>query len=275
MSHKKSKRKKNKQTSANRHPIGGDKLSDKPDCVTVTGNIEAGFPPKLVEKYDAANNKQESWDRKKFRAEIVTIFLVSVYTTVAIWQGCSNKRAADAAKSAAATAAAALKGSQDSFALDQRAWVGPERVVHSKISDRHPSFGMVLRNTGKTPAIDFKSGIMVSLFQKGQFKVAYPESTHECTTKRQPLSARYKSNAERFSISSATVFPQQEFTPLSEPIGDLPHAKQLRTGDPILYIYGWASYQDVFGQEHCTHFCSYLTTDLENARACDTYNDAD
>lgn len=100
MSHEKSKRKKNKQPSANKHPVGDDKLDHKPDRVTVSGKIEADFPPNLVEKYDAASDKQESWDRKRFIAEIATIILLFAYTTVALWQGCSAKKSAEAAQMA-------------------------------------------------------------------------------------------------------------------------------------------------------------------------------
>src|ERR1700686_316081 len=102
MSHgKKSKRKKHKHRPGHENPKGGDKLDSKSDRVIVSGKIEANFSPNLVEKYDLAGYKQESWDRKKFKAEIVTIVLLFAYTTVAFWQGLSNNRAAKAAKLAA------------------------------------------------------------------------------------------------------------------------------------------------------------------------------
>ena len=89
------KRKKHKQSSTHKHPVGDEKLENKPDLITIRGKVEAGFPPDLVERYDAGSKKQDSWDCKKFRAELATIVILSIYTTIAAIQGCliyeSNK----------------------------------------------------------------------------------------------------------------------------------------------------------------------------------------
>lgn len=88
---KKSKRQKQQKAASHEHGKGGNKLEGKPDHIAISGKIETDFPPKLIEKYDATSNKQDSWDRKKFRAEICTIILLFAYTSIALWQGCSTR----------------------------------------------------------------------------------------------------------------------------------------------------------------------------------------
>src|SRR6266446_7902349 len=106
-----------------------------------------------------------------------------------------------------------VKVIQWQFRQDQRAWVGPEQVVHSKLSEGKPSFGVILRNTGKTPALEFKDGIMVMPFKKGQqFKPFYYEGAHECATEREPHSVRVKIKSKWTGTSISSLFPQQIHT---------------------------------------------------------------
>src|SRR5580698_2094304 len=108
MSRKKSKRKKNKQRPAHKHPVGGEKLNDKPEHVHVNGQIETTIHPDLVKKYEAGQDKQDSREDTKLKIEIGTLVVVFVYTAIAAWQACTTYNVANT--------------SQRQLELDQRPW---------------------------------------------------------------------------------------------------------------------------------------------------------
>jgi hypothetical protein len=226
-------------------------------------------PPPPAKQCEVTVNTKRDWiDWWTLRLEGFGLFVLCIYTvaTIAIW--CANKKVAEDTHQSVLNA-------DRNFRIDERAWMGPETVKHSKLSDDNVSIGMVLQNTGKTPALDYRDGILVLPFGKDQpFRPIYPTGSKECATEHEPLSAR---TGDEIHIvrSVSTVFPQQRKTPLFRvKRGLLPPLEKLQTGDPILYIFGWASYKDVFGDSHCTHFCAFLSTDLDNALTCESYNDA-
>ena len=88
---KKSKSQKRQHPTGYKNPEGGNKLNQKPGSAIVSGKVEAGFPPNLAEKHEAANHEQDSWNRKKFRVELATAILLLIYTTIAAWQGCLSR----------------------------------------------------------------------------------------------------------------------------------------------------------------------------------------
>jgi hypothetical protein len=148
---KKAKRKKHKQPAAYEERGGDKKLNDKPHHINVGGKIEADFPPKLVDKYEAANTEQSAWNRKNFIAQIITITVVLIYTTIAFWQGCSANDSAKAAKTSGDLAKAAL-------IADKRPWLGPERKPDVTLTNTEKGVqvetSLPIKVTGAPPALN-------------------------------------------------------------------------------------------------------------------------
>src|SRR5271155_1299360 len=88
MSHgKKSKRKKGQKQTALEHTEADKNMNKRPPQIDITGRVEADLPPYLVEKYDAAGDKEERWNRKIFAAEIVAAILLAASVGAVSWQG--------------------------------------------------------------------------------------------------------------------------------------------------------------------------------------------
>jgi hypothetical protein len=82
------------------------------------------------------------------------LVVLIIYTIFTGLMYCANKKAADAAKSAADTASQSLVFAKQQFTDDQRAWVGAENaIVQDPPSTKVGLLNIVLRNTGKTPAL--------------------------------------------------------------------------------------------------------------------------
>jgi hypothetical protein len=241
---KKFKREKHKQPSAHKHPVGENKLGDKPNHVYVSGKIESEFPPKLVDKYDTANTQQSTWNRKNFIAQIVTIFIVFGYTTIAFWQGCSANKSAKAANTSADLAKAAL-------ITDKRPWLGPERKPD-----------VALTSTDKGVQIDTSLAIKVSgappALNVGYFMMplAYEQVTEEisndwCDKAELKPSLTGKTNLGSLGVpvfGTATIG------------GSMPN---VLSKDQHMAVMGCIAYLDQFHESlkspiHHTRFCFYM-----------------
>jgi hypothetical protein len=167
MSHgKKPKHKKKRKPSGYEHSERGTKLNKQPHDVNVGGKSEVDLLQKLIEKYDAASNRESGWNGKQFVVSIITAILVFGYTTVAAWQGCSSEKAAIAAKEAADTAASQLN-------MSQRPWLDFDLAVLDVITiDQN---GILLKvterstNYGHSPAIGVRYEAKIMASPMGQF----------------------------------------------------------------------------------------------------------
>lgn len=138
---------------ADHHKTGKDQYKrDVSGNVHVRGEVEAKLPESFIQQHKTERGEDTARGRKKFCVEVLTLIAVLAYTTVAFWQGCSNKTAADAAKSAADTATAALTKVQRAFVFAESVKCG---VVNT------PSGGVLgmtcvvnWRNSGTTPTKD-------------------------------------------------------------------------------------------------------------------------
>src|SRR5271165_170604 len=261
MSGNKSKRKKYHHPAEHEHPKAGDKLGNKPDQVTVSGNVETNFPPNLVEKYDTANEKQEARDYKRFAVEIVTAVLLFVYTTVAIWQGCSNKKAADAAKSAANTAEKSVVWTEKSIKIDQRPWLQVIQDIKTPTPDSPLCpFGATLKvtNTGKTPAMHVVSKTVVRVVPNGIY-LDFPYDERIVSW---------------WSWTTGAIFPNEP-TPISIRCKITPN-------DYIIYKrktayaveYSELTYDDIFGDKHWVRRCNPIASKpgIYTFERCTGYN---
>jgi hypothetical protein len=107
-------------------------------------------PPKSEEEY-AEENKKKRRETIKFRVELIGAFVLIIYTffTILMWH--ANKKSADAAKSAADTAAKQLE-------LTSRPWVDIDVSITSPVTydsnGMHVSFTFAPKNIGQSPAQD-------------------------------------------------------------------------------------------------------------------------
>ncbi len=266
MSGNKSKRKKHQHTPEHEHPKADNKLDNKPGRVTVSGKLEADFPPNLVEKYDAANEKQEARDSKRFKVEIVTVVLLFAYTTIAFWQGCSTKKSADAAKSAADTAA-------DSLVLAERPWITiskcllPAEPAVTTTAEETKKIILTcwIQNTGKTPALNESSAsniLFVTGMHPGMRLIMNPEQPSPSVS-IVPPDAQGMHFAAGFRPGTTNL-----------PVETL---NEYKAGVSALYLLARIDYSDVFGKAHWTTACLYhpYGTDLGTWNSCPTGNDVD
>jgi hypothetical protein len=101
--------------------------SGKPDTQASQGNRDIPRAPSIPSPPPAKTHceitcktEKTFWDHVKTGVEILGIILLGIYTGYTIKMYCANKKAADAAMSAAETAKQAL-------IIGQRPWVGPEK----------------------------------------------------------------------------------------------------------------------------------------------------
>jgi hypothetical protein len=167
-------------------------------------------------------------------------------------------------KASVKTAQEANSFTHEAFRLEQRAWVGPTSFLPPGEEDKYfkegsrPSFGVVITNTGKTPARNVQVRIGRSTFRKGStFKPIY--------------------NDDGGPSGTIALFPGQPFMLITKP--ELPlTAEQVAiiiNGEFTLYVYGMVTYEDVFGIKHKSTFCGYMASDLRSFKSCGTYNQVD
>jgi hypothetical protein len=143
--------------------------SGSPKNVKVSGTIETRFTPEFVKDIKTGQAQEHARETNRSRVEIATLIVIFIYTLVALWQGWSTRKAANAAKSAADTAAQTLGENQRQFRLDQRPYLiaAPRGSVEDlKTKTAHVLFqpsgenacylsvSVDLPNKGKSPAIE-------------------------------------------------------------------------------------------------------------------------
>jgi hypothetical protein len=86
-------------------------------------------PPPPAKQCEVTVNTKRDWiDWWTLRLEGFGLFVLCIYTvaTIAIW--CANKKVAEDTHQSVLNA-------DRNFRIDERAWMGPETVKHSKLSD--------------------------------------------------------------------------------------------------------------------------------------------
>jgi hypothetical protein len=243
----KSKRKKEKHSSTYKHSVGGDELNNEPDRVQVRGNIETSFPPKFAEKYQTGQDQQTSRDGVKLKVEIATLVLVFAYTTVALWQGCSNKHSADAAKNSVDLA-------RKTAHLDQRAWLSV------KVAARPAEIGKGNRNTaifsnhGKTYALNVQACKVIDQTNNDPpaNPVKEPPSFHVCSKPDDwhPHGVIAPNSDVEVDLGSMFVTNGIVTYPFDKKLVDA-----INSGRLVQWQYGEVRYEDVFGCHHWVRYC--------------------
>jgi len=122
-----------------------------------------------------------------------------------------------------------------------------------------PHLGVKIMNSGKTPARNLLSKISTQyLPAEAEFAPIYKDVSMK------PGISFIQPGMRINVLSRATlgIMTRQEMD-------------GVRSGRNVLYLYGFLTYEDIFGRLHSTKFCLYLQSDLSGFSTCHTYNDAD
>jgi hypothetical protein len=199
------------------------------------------------------NTEKDWWDKGKRWFEIAGFAALIVYSVYTIRMYYANKEAADAAKSAADTAAHTLKHSQDAFKRQERAYISvvslnmsspafcetPEDRLgtgqHFVCADVHYT------NGGRTPAVG------VHIYRHATFG---PRASREILKMVAPA---YTAPHSNLIGTGAAGFATANTTPVGQWTAQQLLAASSRMYS--LYVYGVIEYSDVFGDYHETGFC--------------------
>jgi hypothetical protein len=150
---------------------------------------------------------------------------------------------------------------------DQRAWIGPIEVTPAwrdaannpiYIKEGAPAvFGVVIVNSGKSPALKVKSKIkFIVLPAEREFAPNYNKIQSKSVVVIQP--------EMRMTMKTAV-------SPRAVTASDI---NIIKNGGSIVYLFGEITYEDVFKIPHLTTFCMTLAPTLDSFIAHKTYNDA-
>jgi hypothetical protein len=251
----KSKRNKHKQGAAHKQPVGDSKVSDKPEHVNVSGHIETHFPPELVKKYETGQSEQSAqqntWNARHFWVGIGTTIIAFAYTTVAIWQACSNQKAAD-------TASKSFAFTQSEFRMEQRPYLSaegiggfPEIGKDGKATGRRVAFesgvfkaSVIIRNIGKSPA---KNVLMTDM------KYAYGPRD-EVREKIKKYVPKYPDIPHLITMESylSPILPNPDHFEIYK--DDIP---KYASGESEFYILGAVRYTDIFSPDISPYETTY------------------
>jgi hypothetical protein len=255
---KRSERNRVKTESDQRH---SDQHHTEPDnhehhisgSIDVRGEIETKRPPDLTLEHKTERKEDNAHEKKKFVAEIATLVVVAIYAALTWWQGCSTKKAADAARDN-------IIQIERNVHLDERAWLGVENIPGSaKIGE---FFGAVVyfKNTGKTPAKNMR---FAGQLDKGQ---SDPDAAGQCGDALKDTSRWIVAPGSTHSIPARTVGQW--------PILQKGWQKSLSDKGQKIYIYGCVVYDDIFiDKPHWMTFCAWWRDDISAFQNCEHGND--
>jgi hypothetical protein len=168
---------------------------------------------------------------------------------------------ATAADNIASAAKRSVEVTQDNIILDQRARVGASGTIYRNFSaGSQGTFGFVVVNSGRTPALGVQSSTATRAFPRGsKFSPIYAEPLSKQESKGVfhpgvPFEITTKSPGTR-------GFTQAEID-------------NFKRGEIVMYLYAEITYQDIFKRSHYTRLCVFMEQDLLTTKGCDTYNDA-
>jgi len=170
----------------------------------------------------------------------------------------------------------ALNASIKALRLEQRAWINITTSDVAWLQDGQPvSVTVQISNAGKTAAKHFDMNIRVSILPSG----TDPEFI-------------YTPGHSRTHFAGAAILPS---IPISHPVEALDNKhppqpiilttvqrEQINQGELIFYVYGMATYDDIFGTHHWSQFCKFsgglpgsAIPPGKPSKKCAAYNDVD
>jgi hypothetical protein len=235
--------------------------------------------PAEPQKDGTKNPKKDWWDKAKPWVELTGVILLAIYTGFTIAMYFANKETADAAKSAADTAA----GQLDEMRLDQRPWI----IV--KFTPMQPSVNgkvfipMVLNNTGKSPARNIDGNVAVRLHQMNEPIDFRNPAALAAAGIHHTLWTDFKYGV--FAPNDITSIPQPALleagTKYPQPMQwTQPMQDRYTHGETYIEAHGEITYDDAIGTRHWTKLCVIITAQNYGALAnigqsCSMYNSVD
>ncbi|MGA3176613.1 MAG: hypothetical protein ABSE19_04620 [Candidatus Acidiferrum sp.] len=277
-----------------------DKGTDSQDKYLNAIPLKSNFPPAPTNKKKSYKKCQKRLQVATFVVEVLGLLGLIVYACLTYLMYRETKKAANAAhdsavaaKSAADTADATLKSSEKSFIIDQRPYMVvvegfPLFLGHPPTADQPIQVNVVLKNIGKTPAIQVATGIrLVPYRAKLLAKLSLEERRNArkeyisfiqgqfATLRivdekiRKEITDLKKLDAGQDVAPTKTYFLTTD-QPVSISETEFP---LLKTGEITLYIIGIASYTDSYGVTYKTEFCDfYFGADPTVWHICDSHN---
>jgi hypothetical protein len=225
---------------------------EKGKNVRISGAIETTFTPEFLKDIKTGQEQEQTREGNRFLVEKVTLLVIIIYTALAFWQGCSNQKAANAAKNAADTEKAALIDVQRSFLYVTGIPIFPVTDIQKPDSISGFVSGVNIRNSGATPALDSVYHVnWVSLDKTIGKDFGFPDVDERGEAPNsEPIPGFWGPGSESKSTDI--------FIPISR-------AQDAQSRKKHLYIYGWIKYRDVFqaatDMPHRTLFCDEILFD--------------
>jgi len=209
------------------------------------------------DKQQWRQDQKRIWERQIRVAKIlngITAFAAAVglLSLWFVWQALESTR------TQALTAKRAVDVAEETFRLDQRAWLGvKEMTFRGDVKPGSPLFAAIqVENSGKTPALEV--GIMHTL--------TFAEPSKDRLTVLPKVG-----NFGKISIAPGAMYIAIQMFSTRLTASEI---EKLNTTKP--YVFGRISYKDIFFREHETWFCSFYGRDFFPAlHFCETLNNMD
>jgi hypothetical protein len=266
----------NTQTESNEHTWNGD-----PSVHCTSGSPST--PPAVTQERITCHPEKDWRDKTKFWFEIGGILLLGVYTLYTIKMYCANKESADAAKSAADTAAR----QETLWELSQRPWVEVtdpsirQLAIASKlvpqISPGQPffqnypyHFAWTIKASGNTPAVHTNGSAQPRFVESPSPRLPNYSNIATPTIDSCAVTAEWERGI-------STWFPGRTYPRLSNAqIAGEEDMRALMAGDKVLFWVGCERYEDATGRRYQTNFCFHWPSGQPNVSGwmqCVTGND--
>ena len=191
----------------------------------------------------------------------VWVAAISAFITgigiVLVWSTLKEARAATAAAVVASKyAGEAVQVTRDSAEKQLRAYLLPDKITFLEHSSNDLWVGVVIKNTGQTPARDTRSRVHCAVV---------PNSIDDY-----PFMVK-------LGAPLGTIGPGQKFTArFLEPNGNTftDQWRSIRSGAAIFYVWGAAEYIDAFGNKQTARFRYRYSTYSDDFVPCDEGNES-
>jgi len=232
-------------------------------------------PKPEIEEENARHARHTARDRVRLAVECLALVVGAVvaFANVQLWiqtrestriAGIAAKAAQEGAKASADQSEAtkqSIQATVNSFQLDQRAWVALGDIVFTAKTTEPIKVTIVVKNVGRTPAMDVISVIGLAEKPKGReialTDIKYPGNPSYFGALYPSVSTLIGKNLERTTPTQAADI------------------ENWKSGATIVYIFARVTYKDVFNEPHWAHFCAQIQNDLASVHACQIYNDID
>jgi hypothetical protein len=211
-----------------------------------------------VRDIQANDDKTHSTQQSIAKATWFAFGAAAIYAAISSYQACEIHRSTVAAQKSADAAEQSVSLTQAQAREDRRAWIEMQFPATIQVEAGKPvSIPVTYRNTGKTPALQLSSLVVVQMLPLSQAPAL-----------------SYALGIPRNIVTSGILFPDSP-TPFSavwlnlKPTPQAMYAveqatlsaddfKRWKNGEVYFTFYGTAEYNDIFGDAHETRVCGFF-----------------